>query len=1107
MGGGIANAADGSATLTDTIVAANTGTGGAPSDIGGANAAGVVGTYNLIGTGGAGGIAGGTGDIVLTNLSTLGLAPLGNYGGPTQTMPLLPGSAALGTGTAIPGVSTDQRGEPLAAIPDIGAFQSQGFILTVVPGSTPQGAVIGTAFTNPLAVTVTAIDPIEPVAGGVVSFTANPAQNGASASLSAATAIIGSSGIAQVTATANSIVGSYTVTASAIGAATPATFNLRNLLSLTFSGIVSQSVSGGTASTTFSGTLANGVQTPRGEYVAVTLDGVTQQAVIGSSGAFSTTFNTAGLAISATPYTVSYVYTSDGTFADASTTSALTINAGKATPAIAWPNPADITYGTALSDHSARCHHLGARNLHVQSGPSRDPLRGHQPDPLGRLHAHGHDRLQHRFRVRDAQLSTRPRPHHLGQPRRHHLRYRALGRSAQCVGGLDGRRRQRNGRGIVHLHPGRRHRPERRRGTDPLGHVHIPPTPPITPLPPTRSRSTSIRPRPPSPGPSRPTSPTAPHSRQPSSMPPLLCREPSRSLQSDPGHGPPCGHRARPSRSSSRPRTRPTTTPASASVRFNVAKATPTITWANPAVIVYGTPLSATQLDATSSWTVAGVKGSVPGNFTYTPAAATVLPVGTGQTLSVTFAASDPVDYSTASATVPITVLDRVGTIEFSAAGYAVPENAGSATITVNRVNGARGIVKVDYQTVPINATPGLDFTPVSGTLTFPSGVTSQTIVVPVLANPYDHHDELVSVVLSNVQSTGTQGLGQAILGSPSTATLTIQDIDPNFNPLVVNSVQWTGTAQGITQIFVTFSKPLITSTAIDPANYALVNVGPDGKYGTLDDSGCRDERGDELPSSSFVVSPDPGPSTACEPVLPPLDQRRHSGWCRGPGRQHAGRRRQYRGHQLHRHAGAWHEPEVLHPRRRPGEPQDHRRRDHRRPAGRHGPGDRAHGGRPGSPPHGPLGQYQEGSRGNRPSLSRIHALGTGQLRRCPREDIFATVPDRPVSVLTRLFRLEGHRVRLKPGGHSQDRESQELDQRVQHHEPALPFVPPLNPWNPRVDTHVNVRQAHLDEPRHVVLMDLVGPAAHLVGHSAAWSMARVYPTLKAYPAYPPPPG
>ena len=141
----------------------------------------------------------------------------------------------------------------------------------------------------------------------------------------------------------------------------------------------------------------------------------------------------------------------------------------------------------------------------------------------------------------------------------------------------------------------------------------------------------------------------------------------------------------------------------------------------------------------------------------------------------------------------------------------------------------------VDYTTDPINATPGLDYTPVSGTLTFPNGVTTETISVPVLDNPYDHENELLSVILSNVQSNQT--LGQALLGTPSTATLTIVDIDPNYTPLTVTNVQWTGTVSSITQIYLTFNKPLIVSTAINPANYELVNLGPDGKYGTLDDS------------------------------------------------------------------------------------------------------------------------------------------------------------------------------------------------------------------------------------------------------------------------------
>ena len=49
-------------------------------------------------------------------------------------------------------------------------------------------------------------------------------------------------------------------------------------------------------------------------------------------------------------------------------------------------------------------------------------------------------------------------------------------------------------------------------------------------------------------------------------------------------------------------------------------KATPTITWATPADIVYGTALSATQLNATTP--------SVAGTFVYTPAAGDVLSAG-----------------------------------------------------------------------------------------------------------------------------------------------------------------------------------------------------------------------------------------------------------------------------------------------------------------------------------------------------------------------------------------------------------------------------------------------------------------------------------------------
>lgn len=53
------------------------------------------------------------------------LQPLTNNQGPTKTMALGTGSTAIGKATKISLISTDQRGKPRKAIPDIGAFETQ----------------------------------------------------------------------------------------------------------------------------------------------------------------------------------------------------------------------------------------------------------------------------------------------------------------------------------------------------------------------------------------------------------------------------------------------------------------------------------------------------------------------------------------------------------------------------------------------------------------------------------------------------------------------------------------------------------------------------------------------------------------------------------------------------------------------------------------------------------------------------------------------------------------------------------------------------------------------------------------------------------------------
>ena len=223
-------------------------------DIGGNAAGQVTGSYNLIGTGGSGGIIGGSGgNIVLTSLADLGLAPLGNYGGPTQTMALLARqrrpSAPARPSAASPPTSVASRStrHPISAPSRARVSRSRP-----VAGSTPQQTTDGTAFANPLAVVVTANNPLEPVAGGTVTFTAP--SSGASAALTAGTVTIGTDGSASVIAADNSIAGSYIVTASIAGAA-PVSFSLTNLVSAPVSTYTVNSTSGGFSGSGTSGTL------------------------------------------------------------------------------------------------------------------------------------------------------------------------------------------------------------------------------------------------------------------------------------------------------------------------------------------------------------------------------------------------------------------------------------------------------------------------------------------------------------------------------------------------------------------------------------------------------------------------------------------------------------------------------------------------------------------------------------------------------------------------------------------------------------------------------------------------------------------------------------
>ena len=114
----------------------------------------------------------------------------------------------------------------------------------------------------------------------------------------------------------------------------------------------------------------------------------------------------------------------------------------------------------------------------------------------------------------------------------------------------------------------------------------------------------------------------------------------------------------------------------SSNATLTISKATPVITWSNPASVPAGSALSGAQLNATAS---------VPGTFDYSPAAGSSVSQGSN-TLDVTFTPSDSTNYSSASASVSV-----VGV----AANLAVTFTPNSSVISTTQLKSISSLVAV----------------------------------------------------------------------------------------------------------------------------------------------------------------------------------------------------------------------------------------------------------------------------------------------------------------------------------------------------------------------------------------------------------------------------
>jgi hypothetical protein len=106
--------------------------------------------------------------------------------------------------------------------------------------------------------------------------------------------------------------------------------------------------------------------------------------------------------------------------------------------------------------------------------------------------------------------------------------------------------------------------------------------------------------------------------------------------------------------------------------------------------------------------------------------------------------------------------------VQLSAFSYSANETVGEAVILVTLSATTTQPVTVTYGVGGGTAAAGSDYTAVSGALRFDAGLISRTFALPLLGDTLIEGDETVLLTLTNPIN--------AVLGSPNTATFTIED-------------------------------------------------------------------------------------------------------------------------------------------------------------------------------------------------------------------------------------------------------------------------------------------------------------------------------------------
>jgi hypothetical protein len=170
------------------------------------------------------------------------------------------------------------------------------------------------------------------------------------------------------------------------------------------------------------------------------------------------------------------------------------------------------------------------------------------------------------------------------------------------------------------------------------------------------------------------------------------------------------------------------------------------------------------------------------------------------------------------------------GTVQLTASAASVAENAGTVTITATRTGGSDGAVSVTLDTADGSALAPGDYTAVAGSvLSWADGDSApKSLDVTIVNDALDEPDETFTATLS-------KPTGGAVLGTPASETITIQDDDvpaPGTIQLTFSTanvaenagtVTVTATRTGGSNGAVSVTLDTANGTALAPGDYTAV--------------------------------------------------------------------------------------------------------------------------------------------------------------------------------------------------------------------------------------------------------------------------------------------